>query len=81
MGGIGVAAEVLENPRDDGGRLDAGDDAQPAAAALAGLDPDGENPLAALRPRQGSLPVAGPCLAALVGSGGGAVRSAGPQPS
>jgi hypothetical protein len=29
MGGIGVAAEVLEKPRDDGGRLAAGDDAQP----------------------------------------------------
>lgn len=30
--GRGVAAEVFENPFDDGGRLDAGDDAQPAAA-------------------------------------------------
>jgi hypothetical protein len=74
MGGIGVAAEVLENPRDAGGRLDAGDDALPAAAALAGLDLDGENPLEALRPRQGSLPVGGPCLATLVGSGGGSRR-------
>jgi hypothetical protein len=35
---------MLENPRDDGGRLDAGDD------ALAGLDLDGEHPPRAREP-------------------------------
>jgi len=68
--GLDVAAEVLKNPRDDGGCLDAGDDAQPATAAPAGLDLDGERPLEALRPGQGSLPVGGRYLAVLVGSGG-----------
>jgi hypothetical protein len=38
----GIAAEVLENPFDDRRRLDAGDDVQPAAAAAADLDVDGE---------------------------------------
>jgi hypothetical protein len=71
-----IDVDVLENPRDDEGRLDAGDAAPPAAAALAGLDLEGENPLEALRPRQGSLPVGGPCLAALVGSGGVPCRCA-----
>ena len=32
-----VVVEVLRDPRDDGGFLDAGDQPKPAAAALAGL--------------------------------------------
>lgn len=40
--GLDVATEVLKNPRDDRGCLDAGDDAQAAAALLAGRDLDGE---------------------------------------
>jgi hypothetical protein len=62
--GLGVAAEVLESPFDGRRRLDAGDDAQPAAVVPAGLDVDGEDTLEALRPRQRPLPVAGRCLTA-----------------
>ena len=36
------ATEVLENPLNDRRLLDAGNDAQPAAALSAGLDVDGE---------------------------------------
>jgi len=45
--GGGVAAEVLENPRDDRWRLDAGDDPQAAAALPTGLDVDGKDALEA----------------------------------
>jgi hypothetical protein len=48
--GPGITAEVLENPFNDRWRLDAGDDAQPAAALAAGLDINREHPLEALRP-------------------------------
>ena len=39
--GLRRMAEMLQNPLDDGGFLDAGDDAQAAAALLAGLDING----------------------------------------
>jgi hypothetical protein len=39
----GIAAEVFEDPVNDRRRLDAGDDAQPAAALAAGLDVDKVN--------------------------------------
>ena len=48
--GLRRMAEMLQNPLDDGGFLDAGDDAQAAAALLAGLDINGEYPLEALCP-------------------------------
>jgi len=70
IGGLGVPAEVLENPLDHRLILNAGDHAQPPAAAPASLDLDGEHPLEALRPCQGPLSVGGRCLAALAGSGG-----------
>ena len=46
----GLPAKVLENPLDHRRFLDAGDDAQPAAASPAGLDVDGEYALEALGP-------------------------------
>jgi len=67
--GLGVPAEVRENPLDRCGLLDAGDDPQPAAAVPAGLDVDGEYPLEALRPCQGPLLVGDGCLALTAGSG------------
>ena len=73
---LGVTAEVLENPFNDRGRLDAGNDPQTAAALPAGLDVDGEHPPEALRPVHRPLPIGGRCLDALVGSGAaGAGRS------
>ena len=41
-------AEMVQNPLDDRGLLDAGDDAQAATALLAGLDVNLEHPLEAL---------------------------------
>jgi hypothetical protein len=41
--GLGVAAKVPEYPVNSRGRLDAGDDTQPAAALPAGLDVDKVN--------------------------------------
>jgi len=46
--GPGITAKVLENPFNDGRRLDAGDDTQAAAAFPAGLDIDSEHPPEAL---------------------------------
>ena len=43
-----VATEVLEDALDDGGVLDAGEDAQPPTATPAGLDVDAEDALEAL---------------------------------
>ena len=66
--GLGVPAEVRENPLDRCGLLDAGDDPQPAAAVPAGPDVDGEYPLEALRPCQGPLPLGDGGFAVLTGS-------------
>jgi hypothetical protein len=63
--GPGITAKVRENPLDHRRLLDAGDDAQPAAALPAGLDVDGEHPLEALRPGHPLLPIDGRCLATL----------------
>src|SRR5690606_26299985 len=68
--GLGVPAEVRENPLDRCGRLDAGNHTKAAAAAPARRDVDGEYPLEALRPRQGPLPVGDGAFAALTGDGG-----------
>lgn len=46
--GFGITAEMVQNPLDHCGLLDAGDDMQVAAALLASLDVDGEYPLEAL---------------------------------
>ena len=46
----GITAEVLENPLDDCGLLNAGDDTQVPTALPAGLNVDGEYPLEALCP-------------------------------
>jgi hypothetical protein len=43
-------AEMVQNPLDDSGLLNAGDDAQAATALLAGLDVNREYPLEALCP-------------------------------
>ena len=48
--GLRRMAEMLQNLLDDCGFLDAGDDAQAAAALLARLDIDSEHPLEALCP-------------------------------
>ncbi|NNE34238.1 MAG: hypothetical protein HKN13_03315 [Rhodothermales bacterium] len=48
--GLHNMAEMFQNPLDDGGLLDAGDDAQAAAALLAGLDINCEHSLEALCP-------------------------------
>src|SRR5690606_20548878 len=76
--GLGVPAEVRENPLDRCGLLDAGDDPQPAAAAPAGLDVDGEYPLEALRPCQGPLLVGDGCLALTDYGGAGSGHNSGP---
>lgn len=47
--GPGITAEVLQDPFNDRRRLDAGDDAQAAAAFAAGLDVDGKDALESLR--------------------------------
>lgn len=62
MGGIergDVGAEMHNNPLDDRRILDAGDDAQPPAAAPAALNVDREHALETLRPRQRPLPLGG----------------------
>ena len=46
--GLRSVAEMAQNLLDDCGFLDAGDDAQAAAALLAGLDVNLEHPLEAL---------------------------------
>jgi len=74
--GLGVATEVLEDPFNDGWRLDAGDDPEPAAALPAGLDVDGEHPLEALRPGEAPLAVGGRWFAALGCSHGSPQRNA-----
>ena len=48
--GLHSMAEMFQNPLDDCGLLDAGDDAQAATALLAGLDVNREYPLEALCP-------------------------------
>jgi len=48
--GLSIMAEVLENPLDDGGFLNAGDHPELPAALPAGLNVDGEYPLEALCP-------------------------------
>ena len=48
--GIRSVAEMVQNPLDDSGLLNAGDDAQAATALLAGLDVNREYPLEALCP-------------------------------
>ena len=48
--GLHSMAEMVQNPLDDCGLLDAGDDAQVSTALPAGLDVDGEHPLEALCP-------------------------------
>jgi len=48
--GAGRTAEVPEDPFNERRLLDAGDDAQPAAAVPAGLDVNGEHALEALHP-------------------------------
>jgi hypothetical protein len=58
-----VAAEVLENPLDRGGLLDARDHPQLPATAPADLDVYGEYPLEALRPGERALPIGGQWLA------------------
>jgi hypothetical protein len=63
-------AQVLENPLDDCGFLDAGDHPQLPAALPAGLNVDGEYPLEALCPGHRLLSTSGRCLTALGGSGG-----------
>ena len=51
--GLGITAEVLENPFNDCWRLDAGDDTQVPAALPADLDVNGEHPLETLQPLDG----------------------------
>ena len=63
-------AEMFQNPLDDGGLLDAGDDAKAAAALPAGLDVNGKDALEALCPAHRPLPIGGRCRAALSGSRG-----------
>ena len=46
--GLHSMAEMVQNPLDDCGLPDSGDDAQAAAALLAGLDVNLEHPLEAL---------------------------------
>ena len=58
-------AEMVQNPLNHCGFLDAGNDAQAAAALLAGLDVNGEHPLEALCPAHRPLPIGGRCLATL----------------
>lgn len=60
-----VAVEVLENPFDDEWILDAGNDLELPATTTARLDVDRKDTLEALRPDQGSLPVASRWLAGL----------------
>ena len=48
--GLGITAEVLENPFNDCWCLNAGDDTQVPAALPAGLDIDSEYPPEALCP-------------------------------
>ena len=56
---------MLENPLDHRRFLDAGDDAQPAAASPADLDVYGEYALEALGPGHPLVPIDGRCLATL----------------
>ena len=65
IGRHGLPAKVLENPLDHRRFLDAGDDAQPAAASPAALDVDGEYALEALGPGHALVPIDGRCLATL----------------
>ena len=58
----GLPAKVLENPLDHRRFLDAGDDAQPAAASPANLDVDGEYALEALSPGHPPLPTCDRCF-------------------
>ena len=48
--GLHSVAEMVQNPLDDGGLLNAGDHPQLPAALAAGLNVDGEYPLEALCP-------------------------------
>ena len=48
--GLGITAEVPENPLDDGGLFNAGDHPQLPAALSAGVNVNGEYPLEALCP-------------------------------
>ena len=50
INGLRSVAEMVQNPLDDCGFLDAGDHPQLPAALSAGLNVDGEYPLKALRP-------------------------------
>ena len=70
--GAGRTAEVPEDPLNERRLLDAGDDAQLAAALPAGVEVDGEHALEALRPGEAPLAVGGRCRpvrAGRVGSG------------
>ena len=71
--GAGRTAEVPEDSFNERRLLDAGDDAQPAAALPEGLEVDGEDALEPLRPGEGPLASGGrwrPALAGVVGRGG-----------
>ena len=72
--GLRNVAEMVQNPLDDGGLLDAGDHPQLPAALPAGLDIDGEHPPEALCPRHRPLPVADRDFGALGGSGSACPR-------
>ena len=61
----GLPAKVLENPLDHRRFLDAGDDAQPAAASPADLDVYRKYALEALGPGHPLVPIDGRCLATL----------------
>jgi hypothetical protein len=68
--GAGLTVRVPEDAVDDHWLLNAGDDAQPAAALPAGLDIDGEHPLGALRAGEAPLTVGGRWRTALAGLSG-----------
>jgi hypothetical protein len=65
-------AQVREDPVNDGRGLDAGDDAQPAAALPAGLFVECEHALDALGPGEVTLAVGGGCRPVLAGRAGSA---------
>ena len=63
IGRLRIAAEMFQNPFDDGWVLDAGDHLELPAAAPADLDVDRKDTFEALRPGQRPLSVAGRWLA------------------
>jgi len=63
--GLRSVTEMVQNPLDDGGLLNAGDHPQCPAALSAGLNIDGEHPLEPLRPAHRPLPIDGRWLIGL----------------